>query len=38
MGQFVNGLKEEIKSKVRLLSPFNLDQAMGLAVRVEERK
>lgn len=37
MGQFINGLKEEIKSEVRLLNPLNLDQAMGLAVRVEER-
>lgn len=37
MGQFINGLKEEVKSEVRLLNPLSLEQAMEIAVRVEER-
>lgn len=37
MGQFINGLREDIKVEVRLLNPLNLDHAMGLATRVEER-
>lgn len=38
MGQFINGLKDEVKAEVRLLNPINLDWAMDLAVRVEEKK
>lgn len=37
LGQFLNGLKEDIRVEVRLLNPVNLEQAMELAVRVEER-
>lgn len=37
MGQFINGLKEEIRVEVRLLNPVNVEQAMELASRVEER-
>ncbi|XP_063935341.1 transposon Tf2-1 polyprotein isoform X1 [Daucus carota subsp. sativus] len=37
LGQFVNGLKEEIKMEVRLLNPISLEQAMELAVRIEEK-
>lgn len=37
MGQFINGLKDEVKAEVRLLNPVNLDWAMDLAVRVEEK-
>lgn len=37
LGQFINGLKEEIKTELRLLSPINLEQAMEMAVRVEEK-
>lgn len=37
MGQFLNGLKEEIKTEVRLLNPICLEQAMEQAVRVEEK-
>lgn len=36
-GQFMNGLKEEIKSEIRVLNPCTLDDTMDLAVRVEER-
>lgn len=37
LGHFINGLKEEIKAEVRLLHPVSLEQAMELAVRVEEK-
>lgn len=37
MGQFLNGLKEEIRVEVRLLNPMSLEQAMELALRVEEK-
>lgn len=33
-GQFLNGLKEEIRVEVRLLGPKNLDNAMDLALMV----
>lgn len=36
-GQFLNGLKEEIKVEVRLLGPKNLDNAMDLALMVEDK-
>ncbi|XP_063944151.1 uncharacterized protein LOC135150826 isoform X1 [Daucus carota subsp. sativus] len=38
MGHFINGLKDEIKAEVRVLSPLNLEQAMELAVRIEEKQ
>ena len=38
LGQFLNGLKEEVRVEVRLLNPVNLEQAMELAVRVEEKQ
>lgn len=38
LGQFINGLKEEVKAEVRLLSPMNLEQAMEMAIRVEEKQ
>lgn len=38
LGQFIHGLKEDIKVEVRMLSPINLEQAMELAVRVEEKQ
>ena len=38
MGHFVNGLKEDIKAEVRVLNPLNLEQAMELAVRIEEKQ
>lgn len=37
IGQFVNGLREEIKAEVRLLNPYTLNDTMDLASRVEER-
>lgn len=37
MSQFINGLKEGIKAELRLLNPLNLEQAIELAIRVEER-
>lgn len=37
LGLFLNGLKEEIKVEVWLLHPVGLEQAMELALRVEER-
>lgn len=37
LGHFINGLKEEIKAKVRLIYPVGIEQAMELAVRVEEK-
>ena len=37
MGQFINGLKEEVRAEVRLLGPITLDQAMDLAAKVEEK-
>lgn len=36
-GQFLNGLKEEIKVEVRLLGPKNLDNDMDLALMVEDK-
>lgn len=37
LGQFLNGLKEDIRAEVRLLSPLSLEQAMEMALRVEEK-
>lgn len=37
LGQFLNGLKEDIRVKVRLLNPISLEQAMELALRMEEK-
>lgn len=37
MGHFINGLKDEIKAKVRVLHPVSLEQAMELAARIEEK-
>lgn len=37
LGQFLNGLKEDIRVEVRLLNPISLEQAMELALRVEEK-
>lgn len=37
LGHSVNGLKEEIKAEVRVLHPINLEQAMELAIRIEEK-
>lgn len=37
LGQFLNGLRDEIRAEVRLLNPVSLEQEMDLALRVEER-
>lgn len=37
LGHFINDLKDEIKAEVRLMNPVNLEHAMELAVRVEEK-
>lgn len=37
MGQFITGLKGEIKAEIRLLGPPNLETAMELAFKVEEK-
>lgn len=37
LGQFLNGLKDEVKAEVRLLSIISLEQAMDLSLRVEEK-
>lgn len=37
MGHFINGLKDELKAKVRLLNSVNLEQAMELVDRIEEK-
>lgn len=37
MAHFVNGLKEEIRAKARMLGLYTLEQAMDLALKVEEK-
>lgn len=37
LGQFLNGLKKEIRAEVRLLGPKSLEQAMELAIKVEDK-
>lgn len=37
MGHFINGLKEDIRKEIQVLQPYNLKQAMDLAIRVEDR-
>ncbi|KAL4591834.1 hypothetical protein LXL04_004807 [Taraxacum kok-saghyz] len=37
MGQFINGLKKEIRAEVRVMNPRSLDQAMELAIRIEDK-
>lgn len=37
LGQFLNGLIEEVKAEVHLLNPISLEQAMEFAMRVEEK-
>ena len=36
-GQYIKGLKEEIRIEVRILDPITLDQAMELSMRIEEK-
>lgn len=37
LGQFLNGLRDDIRSEVRLLGPLTVDHAMELAHMVEEK-
>ncbi|XP_074323394.1 uncharacterized protein LOC141660315 [Apium graveolens] len=37
LGQFLNGLKDEVKAEVRMLNLMSLEQAMELAFWVEEK-
>ncbi|XP_057252042.1 uncharacterized protein LOC130592021 [Beta vulgaris subsp. vulgaris] len=37
MGQFLHGLKEDVKAEVRQMGPLTLDQAMDQAARAEEK-
>ena len=37
LGQFINGLSKGIKAELRLLNPPNLERAMEIANRIEER-
>lgn len=36
-GQFINGLKDDIRAEVRVMGPRSLDHAMDLAVKVEDK-
>lgn len=35
LGQFVNGLQEDIRSEVQLFEPISIDHAMSIAIKVE---
>ncbi|XP_021773532.1 uncharacterized protein LOC110737482 [Chenopodium quinoa] len=37
LGQFIHGLNREVKSELRLLNPPNLERAMEMAGRIEEK-
>ncbi|KAL4572598.1 hypothetical protein LXL04_019378 [Taraxacum kok-saghyz] len=37
MGQFITGLKSDIKVEIRVLGPRSLDQAMELAIKLEDK-
>ena len=37
LGIFLNGLREDIKTELRVQNPRDVDQAMDLAIRVEDR-
>lgn len=37
LGQFLNGLNEEIRSEVQLLSPMSVEQAMTMAIKAEQK-
>lgn len=37
MGHFVNGLREDIRAEIRMLGLHSLEQAMDLALKVEEK-
>ncbi|CAH1422793.1 unnamed protein product [Lactuca virosa] len=37
LGQFINGLQDEIKSEVQLLIPLSVEHTMSLAIKVERK-
>lgn len=37
LGHFINGLTKDIKAEARLINPLNLEQAMEVASRIEEK-
>lgn len=37
LGQFINGLRPEVRSELRLHGAKSLDQAMDLALKVEDK-
>lgn len=37
LGQFINGLKPELRAELRVLGPHNLDHAMDLAIKVKDK-
>lgn len=37
LGHFINGLKEDLRDELRVLSLFSMDDAMDLVGRIEER-
>lgn len=36
-GQYINGLKHDVRAEVRLLGPRSLDHAMDLSIKVEDK-
>lgn len=38
LGQFINGLSQELRAEVRLMGPRSLEHAMELVVKVEEKQ
>lgn len=37
MGKFIHGLNADLQTEIRVLNPYNMDQAMELAMKPEER-
>lgn len=37
MGKFIHRLQAELQTEIRVLNPYNLDQAMELALKLEEK-
>lgn len=36
-GQFINGLRKDVRAEVRLFGPISLDHAMDLSLKVEDK-
>lgn len=37
MGEFIQGLKQDIQHEIRAVNPYTLEQTMDLALRIDER-